>query len=82
MQQLHSYLEYVMDDVLVLFIHFLFCTLHAVSHQKCVIGHEVRVPWPGFWESRTSLDRVGKTALSLRVTERGVLRGEGQKDPR
>lgn len=49
LQQQRSSLECVMDDILVLFIHFLLYRLHAVSRQKCVIGHEVRVPWPGFY---------------------------------
>lgn len=48
MQQQCSSVEYVMDDVSVVFIHFILCTLHGVSHQKYVIGHEVRVRWPGF----------------------------------
>lgn len=48
MQQQCLCVEYVMDDVSVVFINFILCMLHAVSHQKCVIEHEVRVPWPGF----------------------------------
>lgn len=42
MQQQCSCVEYMMDDVSVVFIHFILCTLHAVSHQKCVIEHEVK----------------------------------------